>query len=212
MYFPLGDAQRLGVYERRVQQLLVAQVQVGDVVWDVGANWGYFTLLASRLTGPRGRVFAFEPLPYNLAVLRDVVDGNRLANVEVVDVAVSDRDGTASLAWAPGEYATPSLARSGGELITVATSCADSLASRLRRPALVKVDVEGAEVLVLEGAGALLRSEVKPRWIVEVHSAEKEAAVRARFSADGYQVETICRANEQHTHPRHLLALPRRDR
>lgn len=72
----------------------VAQsIQPGDVVFDVGAHVGYYTLLAAIHTGPKGKVYAFEPVPRNLAFLRKHLALNRIGNAEVVEAAVSSAAG-----------------------------------------------------------------------------------------------------------------------
>src|SRR5688572_13621160 len=67
-------------------------IRPGMVVVDVGANIGYFSLLASTLVGPTGRVYAFEPDPVNCALLRKNVRLNRVTNIEVIESALSDNE------------------------------------------------------------------------------------------------------------------------
>lgn len=90
-----------GQYEPATTAVVMKVVTSGDVVVDVGAHWGYFTLLAASLCGTRGRVFAFEPHPRNLALLSKNVAANGLTNVVVVQKAVSNRAGTAELLQSP---------------------------------------------------------------------------------------------------------------
>src|ERR1700677_2127501 len=85
----------LGLYEYEKQELFGSLVKTGDVVFDVGANVGYYTLLAATLVGPSGTVHSFEPSPRNASILRKHVSFNRLANVEFHESAVSDKDGEA---------------------------------------------------------------------------------------------------------------------
>ncbi|HEV8435127.1 MAG TPA: FkbM family methyltransferase, partial [Thermoanaerobaculia bacterium] len=73
----------LGTYERDSQRAFMDNVHEGDVVYDIGANAGFFTLLASTLAGPRGLVFAFEPLPRNVALLERHVSLNGCENVRI---------------------------------------------------------------------------------------------------------------------------------
>ena len=81
-----GDA------EPEVQQALAELVKPGQTVYDVGANIGFFTILCSRLVGPQGRVYAFEPIPQNLVTLRHNIALNGLTNVVIVDKALSALD------------------------------------------------------------------------------------------------------------------------
>src|SRR6266436_706615 len=83
----------LGSYEYEKRKLFEELVGPGDVVYDIGAHVGFYTLLASVLVGHTGRVVAFEPSPRNLAYLRRHLAMNRLNNVTVVEGAVYDHDG-----------------------------------------------------------------------------------------------------------------------
>ncbi len=172
----------LGSYEAEVQQLLVARVRPGAVVYDLGANAGFFTLLAARLAGPTGKVYAFEPLPANLEILRRHVALNRCANVTVVPAAVSDRDGRARFEGAG------STARLAGDTaagaIDVATVRIDSLIARgeLAPATLVKLDVEGGELAALQGMAGLLR-DARPPLLLELHGRH----------IDGVDIDTACR-------------------
>src|SRR3990172_6973241 len=82
-------ATRLGVYERHLQSVIWNALAPGDVVYDIGANIGIFTLLASRRVGSSGHVYPFEPLPDNLIRLRTVIAVNHLENVTIAPYAVS---------------------------------------------------------------------------------------------------------------------------
>ena len=124
----------------------------GDCVLDIGANAGYYTLLASRSVGPMGRVFAFEPLPLNLQFLREHIRLNGLVNVTVVRKAVSDRQGTAR--FAAGQSPLMGRLSSQGEM-EIETVTIDGLVEGgvVPGPQALKIDVEGAEESVLAGAG-----------------------------------------------------------
>jgi FkbM family methyltransferase len=191
----------LGSYEAEVQELLVSLVKPGSVVYDLGANAGFFTLLAARLVGPAGRVYAFEPLPANLELLRRHLELNRCANVTVVAAAVSDRDGRARFG---GAGSTARLEEEGA--VEVATARIDTLIARgeLAPADLVKLDVEGAELAALEGMDGLLR-DARPRLLIEFHGrriagVDVDSACRARLAERGYD---LCRCG------REVLAEPR---
>lgn len=191
----------LGSYEAEVQRLLVSLVERGSVVYDLGANAGFFTLLAARLVGPAGRVYAFEPLPANLDILRRHLELNRCAHVTVVPAAVSDRDGRARFTGAG------STARLDGDgAVEVATVRIDTLLARgeIAPAGLVKLDVEGAELAALRGMDGLLR-EARPRLLIEFHGrrmagVDVDSACRALLAERGYD---LCR------HGREVLAEPR---
>lgn len=172
-----GDREiELGTYEAPVQQALVENAGAGDVVYDIGANIGYFTLLAARRVGSAGAVYAFEPVPENAAAIRRSAGLNGFATVEVIDKAVGDRSGSAELHLAR-HIGGAMLASVGAppdhsgslrvDLISI-----DDLArtGRLRPPNLIKIDVEGAEIDVLRGLTETLMVHL-PTLIVELDDA-----------------------------------------
>lgn len=160
----------LGVYEYEKQREFIRTVRPADVVYDVGANVGFYTLLASTLVGSEGRVYSFEPLPRNLALLKRHVQLNQLKNVEIFDGAVSDKTGTAQ--FSTGEIPEMTHLSPTGD-IQVRTYQLDDLVStgRLPPPRVMKVDVEGAEADVLSGARDLLQRH-KPVVLLATHGAE----------------------------------------
>src|SRR5882762_9068753 len=83
----------LGYYEPTKQREFSAAIKSGDVVYDLGANVGIYSLLASILVGPRGRVISFEPVPRNLIFLRRHLRLNEITNCSIMDVAVGSFSG-----------------------------------------------------------------------------------------------------------------------
>jgi FkbM family methyltransferase len=136
-------------------------------VYDIGANVGFFTLLASKLAGESGTVVSFEPVPRNLAYLERHVRANKLKNVRVLPIAVSSRAGRA-------RFATASNPAMGGLVdngeLEVQTDSLDGLVAsgQIPAPAFMKIDVEGAELDVLAGAAETLRS-ARPTILLSAH-------------------------------------------
>jgi FkbM family methyltransferase len=169
-----GDA------EPEVQRALEEHIKPGHVVYDVGANVGFFTILCARLVGPRGKVYAFEPMPPNAKALRHNVALNGLDNVVVVEKALSSESGTAQMfvsAWSAfhslnveGASKNDNLGPQAREPITVQTITLDEFveADPARAPDLIKLDVEGAELVALEGMRGTLRS-AEPLLLCELH-------------------------------------------
>jgi FkbM family methyltransferase len=179
----------LGLYEYEKQELFRSLVKPGDVVFDVGANVGYYTLLAATLAGPSGTVCSFEPSPRNAAILRQHVSFNRLVNVEFHEAAVSDKDGEAFFDF--GEMPEMGfLSDKGG--CRVLTLCLDSLWRRStgRLPNLIKIDVEGAEMQVLNGAIELI-SNARPELLVATHSIELHEAVCGWMANHRYSTQIL---------------------
>lgn len=146
----------LGTQEVHLQKIIRKYVSPGQTVYDIGANMGFVSLSLSRQVGASGMVVAFEPVPENVRLLRANVEANRILNVKIFDYAASDRCGeavikitnnlaTASMVW----HSHDSSAMS----ITAKTTTIDHLVrcGDLCEPKFVKIDVEGAEGLVLTG-------------------------------------------------------------
>ena len=90
----------LGSYEAEKQAHFVNLARRGGVVYDVGANVGFYTVLSSVLVGDEGAVYAFEPVPRNLGYLRRHVEMNGLGNVRVMDVAMGEAEGVVTFSLA----------------------------------------------------------------------------------------------------------------
>jgi FkbM family methyltransferase len=160
----------LGTYEADKIKLFAKTVKPGHVVYDIGANVGLYTLLASRLAGPEGKVFAFEPLPRNLIHLSRHVHLNHCSNVTILPFAVSDRSGSARFDASAGSHQGCLTERGDIEVQTVTL---DGLLSSgaIAPPNILKVDVEGAEAKVLSGAEHLI-SVYKPAIFLATHGLE----------------------------------------
>ncbi len=160
-------------------------VRPGDVVWDIGANVGLFTLTAASRSGPAGRVLAIEPDPWLAGLVRRSARANAraarpIAPVEVLPVAISDETGVAELCLAKRNRSTNYLAgygttQTGGERgrILVPTFTIDGLLDHFPAPNVLKIDVEGAEVPALRGAAKVLQQ--RPVVICEVALANATA-------------------------------------
>jgi len=145
----------LGTYERHVQRLFRERLRVGAVAFDVGANAGFFTLLASKLAGSAGHVYAFEPLPRNLYYLERHVRLNGRTNITVEALAITATSGDAQFRTA--HHPSMGGLRDDGDLQVVTASLDDLLAAgRIPRPDFIKMDIEGAEGDALRGAAGLL--------------------------------------------------------
>jgi FkbM family methyltransferase len=145
-----------------------AKTALHKCVIDIGANIGYYTLLAATLVGEKGRVYAFEPDKGNLAFLQHNVELNQLKNITISPNAVSDREGDTTIYLSNVEAGEHSLikvpARKIDRTATIHTVTLDSVVNE--PVGLIKVDVEGAEVKVLTGAKNLLQ-KYHPVLVVE---------------------------------------------
>lgn len=189
----------LGSYELDKQLLVGNLIHRGDVVYDIGANVGYYTLLFSRLVGSEGSVVAFEPLPENLSYLHEHLSRNGVTNTRVVGAAVSDTAGRARFAISSSR-SMGQLAPSG-ELEVVVVKLDELITQGFPEPGCLKIDVEGGEAGVLEGARRLI-SAFRPIILLATHGEAMDAQCRRILDELGYSVTTIGKATDE------LLARP----
>jgi FkbM family methyltransferase len=147
----------LGTYEKKKQKRFAAAIRPGDVVYDLGAQAGFYSLLASRLVGPQGAVYSFEPLPRNVRFLQQHIKLNGVKNINVFELAVGGTDGTAQFADGPNPL-QGSLSEGGSRSVRVAQL--DTLFSEeyLRPPNTLKIDIEGGGLQACLGAKKLLEA------------------------------------------------------
>lgn len=185
----------MGMYEPHVTRLIGEILQPGDVFYDVGANAGYFTLVAAHGVGPQGQVIAFEPVPFNAQVIQKQIALNRLEGIcRVEAAAISSQAGSVSLVI-PDRNANAHLSNviaphldAGGARVEVKTITLDQYVAGTIRPRLVKMDVEGAELMALQGAGELLSSPNAPVLLVSTHSPHLEEDVKKVLAGHGYKM------------------------
>jgi FkbM family methyltransferase len=197
----------LGASEPDLQDALVERVRKGDVVYDIGANVGFFSLLAARLVTPVGRVYAFEPMEANVDALARNLTLNDVHHAEVIRSAVSDTTGQLRMSTGNNQ-ATGHLAERGDDLVAVSSTTVDGfVAAGKLPPDLVKIDVEGAEDRVLAGMVETLRTH-RPAILCELHYDRTDPRREAisRLLADvGYTEREL--PLDGGSMP-HLLALP----
>lgn len=166
-----------GTWEPFETELIQTLVQPGDVVVDVGANIGYYTLLLARRVGAQGRVFAFEPAPENFAILQENVARNGYQNVVLEQKALADTNGFAMLALSNTNHGDHRLQNSSAanETVTVETTTLDAyLGEVAQNVTLVKMDVQGAEMRVLRGMKNLLARQSPLTLVLEFFPAALE--------------------------------------
>src|SRR5580704_1635191 len=165
----------LGIYEPGCTDVLRQYAREGSLCVDVGANLGYFSIFMSRLVGGRGQVIAFEPMPDTVEMLRKNVLVNDLRNVTVVQAAASDVSGSVEFFSEPSQSMTKTASMlnhrfQGAAQTTIVPSVRldDYFAGASRLPDFIKIDVEGAEEAVLNGARETL-ARGGPVLVVEIH-------------------------------------------
>ena len=193
-------------YEPELAWLMFRTLHEGNVVIDVGANMGFFALIASRLVGPTGKVIACEPGQNNLPQLRRHLDKNAVTNTQIISYPIwcceeqvtfyinADSRGGNAL-FDPANWWSNEKSRDKPEPVAMQSTTIDKLmiketAAKVR---LIKIDTEGAEQKILEGAQGLL-STVRPPFIVAeinphglLQSGCDETTLRKYMSQFGYE-------------------------
>jgi len=173
------------------------------VFFDLGANIGWYSLLAARIVGASGKVFSFEPDPEVAARLRRNIERNGFANISVVQMGVWSQSAEVNFIRADSSSPDAGTGRfasvDGGTGCPIACVALDDFILKGPPPDAIKCDVEGAEAEVLRGAEKLLRKH-RPWILCETHSEANDRDVRALLASLGYSIKTIDQA--------HLLALP----
>lgn len=176
-----GDREiTLGTYEVPVQKALIENAEPGGVVYDVGANIGYFSLLAARRVGPKGQVYAFEPVARNAAAIERSARANSFDTVTVFERAVGAAHGVTELnlarhiggAMLASVGAPPDWRGSVDVEVVALDGFIDAMG--LRPPSLIKIDVEGAEMDVLRGLTRTLEANA-PVMIIELDDLDAAA-------------------------------------
>jgi FkbM family methyltransferase len=200
-----GDMAMGNAWEETTTQVFQQLIRPGDVIIDVGAHWGYFSLLAATLCTETGKVYAFEPHPRNFAMLTRNIEANHLSNVVTVQSAVSNCAGSIPMfeahssmghslnalpqEWRAGDGASP-------KAISVSTvKLDDFFANNPVEPRLVKIDIEGAEPLALAGMRCLIERNPALVMIMEFNPAYLKAQAATDFldqiAACGLEVAII---------------------
>jgi len=162
-----------GIFEPFETNLVKKSIKKGDVVLDIGANIGYYTLVFAKLVGEQGKVFSFEPEPFNFNLLKKNVEINNYQNVILQNSAVSNSEGKIKLYLSHEQSGTHRIYPSeicSKDYVEVKMMRLDdyfkknSLAEKI---SFIKIDVEGAELGVLEGMESLLEQNKNLEILIE---------------------------------------------
>ncbi len=212
----------LGTYESELQQAVEKYVSTGATIYDVGANIGYISLLLARKTGSAGRVYAFEALPENQERLRANIRLNDFGSrISVVPAAVIESSRPVRFLVGPSGGMGKAEGSAGRQeikynfAIDVSGISLDDFVfgSCNPEPQVVKMDIEGGEVLALTGMRRLL-AEVRPLVLIELHGHEAAQAAWEAFTAANYTIHEMVKGYPQiHTlealgWKAYLLAMP----
>jgi len=206
-----GPSVFTGVYEPHLVACFTRICRPASVVFDVGANLGYHSLLLSRLAGSNGHVYAFEPNSENCRLILLALEHDQISNITLLPIALSDRRGWAyfsSFIGSNGGFVTDRLFALQQHGTVVPTFRLDELS--LPDVDVIKVDVEGAEYKALKGADSMLRrcrpavvcefsmemarriSEVDPAYFLGwVESMEYKVFVLDRNSCQACAIDSV---------------------
>ncbi|MBI1298304.1 FkbM family methyltransferase [bacterium] len=208
---------RLGVVlgNLRMQHIFDRLLRPGNIVVDVGANTGYNTFYAAHCVGHTGRVYAVEPAQDNLAVLYEDLFANRFSHVHVLPYAAGSRKAVRPFYLRGSVSAVNSLFQESfyadvTETVDVFTARLDDLIHE--KPDLVKIDVEGAELDVLQGMSRMLE-QASTQLVVEWHPTLQMAAghppdALPRYLLDrGFILQIVTHTSRRPLHPATLPAI-----
>ena len=212
-----------GNYEPGLAEAMQKYGRPGTTVLDIGAHFGYFSLILSQCVGAEGRCIAFEALSENAEKISKTVYANTVENIQVENLAISDEDGNVSFEISSNSFmgklkasAADSQFEFKDRLVSVKAMTLDSYVncSGLDNISLIKIDVEGAERKVVRGGNKTILNH-KPVLLVEVHSFENAGVHAQPFIFDlinlGYRIYHL--ANNAEILPMgfsggHIIALP----
>lgn len=163
---------RNGVYEKNETEFIQRHVKSDDVLVDIGANIGYYTLLFAKLIGKNGKTFAFEPEIKNFQILTKNISINNLQNVILENFAISNYNGVVKLyiSEVPGRHSLTPTSKNNYHNIQCVTldDYFQNYKELIDKISYIKIDVEGLEVKVLEGMQQILQLNKNPRLKIQL--------------------------------------------
>ena len=214
----------LGTYEVPIQEAMQKHLKSGDVFYDIGANIGFFTTIGASLVSQSGQVYSFEPVPQNASALKHNIQINSFSNVDIVDKAVSKESGKGELLL--GDYSgshtlsttdQSSRPKKYQSKISVEIVSIDNLIDQqaIKPPSVVKIDVEGAELDVIEGMCETIQ-KFKPVLIYEIDDRKEdglllqEKEINKLINSFDYKIEVLRDAYPEMTwhYTKHFVAFP----
>ena len=179
----------LGSYEIHKRRAFEQEVKPAQVVYDIGANVGFYSILAAHLAGAKGMVYAVEPLRRNVEFVRRHAEINQMKNIEVFEAAVSDQSGEAFFDLGVS-IATGHLSETGSVKVPMIRLDDLVLTGDILPADIIKMDVEGAEHAALLGAEQLIETH-RPIIFLDTHGREVHDLTIKLLSNYGYQFEIL---------------------
>jgi len=208
----------LGVRETYILETVKKEVKEGDIVVDIGAHIGYYALLEARIVGEKGKVYAIEPVPENIELLRKNIELNEYSNVEVYQLAIGDRKG-----FVPMYVAKQSNISSLREIdyyvaadiiteeINVEVITLDDFLENRPYPNIIRMDVEGYEYQVIKGMKKILEKQLPLTLFIEFHfgflTREESIEILQTLKEAGFEVADATIETLTIGYPQHKLLL-----
>ena len=187
-----------GVREYETTALVKSIIAEGDVVINIGANLGYYTLMESKFAGSAGKVYAIEPNPQSVEILKHNVQINGLKNVEVFSMSIGDKDGTGKLNISrKSNWCSMSRHKSKAFVgsVDVTVVSVDSFIKDRARPDFIRMDVEGYEYEIIKGMRSLMARDGRLGLLIEVHAeflgADKTRSLLKVLKENGFKAKKV---------------------
>jgi FkbM family methyltransferase len=158
-------------FEYKTLTLFSELAKPNMTVLDIGANVGLFSLLGGRLVGEKGKIYAFEPSQITFDALNENLSLNQITNVSTHRLALSDTEGVIHLGAVENDamnFIDVKNQNQKGEVVDMITLDKFLTINKIGKVDLIKIDIEGAELLALKGAADMLRRD-KPTIIMEAN-------------------------------------------
>ena len=173
MHLDAKDCLQLSIneiFEPIETNIIKREIQNGDIVLDIGANIGYYTLMMAKSVGKKGKVFAFEPEPSNFNILKKNVAINKYDNIVLEQKAVGNKNGRTKLYLSEKDtvrHATHKSKWCKDSLEVDIVKLDDYFGNNVERIDFIKVDVEGGEIDVFKGMLKILQNNKRIKMLVE---------------------------------------------
>lgn len=185
-------------YEPSIMMYLRKTLKEGDIFIDVGANEGIFSILAGKLVGARGKVYAIEPMPINVSMLKRNIDKNKLNNITIYDVAAGDE--TNDVIFKDVKYGNM-FGGSNNRVISMLSlipsivspikvkqrRLEDLINEPLNKIKLIKIDAERYEFQVLKGISSWLNQKSSIDFIIELKPKKSKEIINLFLNEYGYK-------------------------
>lgn len=173
------------------------EIEEGDVVVDIGANIGYYALMEAKMVKPAGKVYAIEPLPCAMEILKYNIELNKYSNIEVFQLAIGEENGRTSMcvcpAWNSSSVILPynTNLQAVADKIDVDIITLDDFLKDKRFPNLIRMDVEGFEYHIIRGMKSILESGKPLKLFIELHSTPTVEGLLLTLKSFGFQVKKV---------------------